>query len=403
MIELGSIDAGVSDATYAAYTKEVERLTRRPLADIAAGNDKIAPKRLPPNAASVMSVAQVQEALKAIGFFPGAHVDGICGYRTQSAIRLFQEYVRSVERLPCVPDGRFGPQSQAHLQRWLDGRLETVWSPVIEAWRAAQTGTGEYRDWLTLLEQVKQQALAHPTRAQQLVNEFRGASDTRKVAQWDFSSAGNIHLVGIRRAEMQGKFDDIFVLLIKGLVFKFQGTTEPGASENPAGPPFLVPGQHDYHFGWHKSSYLALRPQSTGVLVVRAGADKRLDDGDLANGLEANATINIHWGGKGMTRDVKSWSEGCQTINGTVYLNAANTLVSCADFTAGAPSEASTDPTKTRGAYNVLLDLVSALGSDLSGGKVLYTLLTDADLALAPDLGAGLAAARAKVLQMPAV
>lgn len=33
----------------------------------------------------------------------------MCEYRTRAAMRLFQQYVRSVEKLPCVPDGRFGP------------------------------------------------------------------------------------------------------------------------------------------------------------------------------------------------------------------------------------------------------------------------------------------------------
>jgi len=400
MIELGSIDGDVSDAAFKTYTTGVERLTRRPLSAIASGLDKIAAKRLPANVPATMSVAQVQQALKDIGFFPGASIDGICGYRTQSAIRLFQEYVRSVEKLDCTPDGQFGPKAQAHLQRWTDGTLRTAWAPTIDAWKSGGTAAGEYADWIALLERVKQQALTAPTRVQQMVNDFAGKSDTRKAAQWDFSSAATIHLIGIRRNEMQGKFDDIFILLIKGLVFKFQGTTEPGASENAAGPPFLVPGQHDYHFGWHQSKYLALRPQSTGVLVLRAGSDKRVDDADLAKGLEANGTINIHWGGRGMTRDVNSWSEGCQTINGTVYINANDALVSCAAFTASTPSEAMTDARKTRGAYNVLLDLVSALGSDIGEGTVKYMLLTEADLALAPALAQGLSAARARVVQM---
>ena len=400
MIELGSMDADVSDATFRAYTAEVERLTRRTLAEVQESNDKITPKRLAATTSATMSVAAVQRALKALGFFPGASVDGICGYRTLSAIRLFQEYVRSVENLPCTPDGQFGPKSQAHLERWMAGALRPNWSDTVAAWSANAQGRGEYAAWLALLERVKQQSLATPGTVQQLVNAFHGPSDTRPVATWDFTSSGNVHLIGIRRAEMQGKFDDIFVLLIKGLVFKFQGTTEPGASENPAGPPFLVPGQHDYHFGWHKSSYLALRPQSTGVLVVRAGANKVLDDADYAHGLEPNATINIHWGGKGMTRDVKNWSEGCQTINGTVYMNASNHVVSCAAFTAADPKEASTNPARTRGAYNVLLDLVSALASDITNGALKYMLLTESDLALAPTLAQGLADARVDVLRM---
>ena len=113
-----------------------------------------------------------------------------------------------------------------------------------------------------------------------------------------------------------------------------------------------------------------------------------------------NPTINIHWGGKGMTRDVKNWSEGCQTINGTVYMNASNQVISCAAFAAADPKEASTSSGKTRGAYNVLLDLVSALASDISNGSLKYMLLTESDLALAPALAQGLADARAQVMRM---
>ncbi len=400
MIELGSVDADVQESECAAYAKEVERATRVPLSSVKDGMDKLVTKRMAAPPANVMSVLQVQRALTEIGFFPGGKADGICGYRTQSAIRLFQEYVRSVEKHDCLPDGRFGPQTQAHVERWVAAKQRMVWAPSIDAWTAGTPMAGEYADWLALLEKVKQQYLATPSRELRMVNDFPSSSDSRKVADWDFSAAGNIHLIGIRRAEMRGKFDDIFVLLIKGLVFKFQGTTEPGASENPAGPPFLLPGQHNYHFGWHRSQYLALRPQSKGVLIVRAGSNRTLEESDLAKGLETNATINIHWGGLGMTRDVNSWSEGCQTINGSVYINASNTLVSCTAFAATTSGEPTKDPKKTRGAYNVLLDLVNALGGDLPGNVVKYTLLPEADLALAPALAQGLKEARASAVKM---
>ena len=70
--------------------------------------------------------------------------------------------------------------------------------------------------------------------------------------------------------------------------------------------PFLVQGQHDYHFGWHKKTYLALRPQNKGVLIVRSKGDMRLDEADLANGLQVEGTINVHWGGLGLKRDVNT-------------------------------------------------------------------------------------------------
>jgi hypothetical protein len=388
---LGCIDADVADETCAAYLQTVERTTRLPLAEVAEGLDKVSIRRLPAAPQGAMSVADVQRSLSALGFFPGGVADGICGYRTQSAIRLFQEYVRAVEgHRDCTPDGLFGPRTQAHLQRWLEANARPDWSPVA----------GEYEAWLALLESVKQKHLAEPSRAMQLVNAFDGPSDTRKVQDWDLAGPGNIHLIGVRRNEAANKFDDIFVLLMKGLVFKFQGSTEPGASSHPDGPPHLLPGQHDYHFGWHQRRYLALRPLSRGVLIVRAGGDRQLDEADFDKGLSANPTINIHWGGRGMTRDVNNWSEGCQVINGTVYINPANQLVSCADYAAVTSSEPTSRRDRTRGAYNVLVDLVTALSGDMPGNAVKYTLLTELDLELAPALKQNLADARERALSV---
>jgi hypothetical protein len=328
-----------------------------------------------------MTVADLQRALVALGFFPGGTVDGICGYRTRSAMRLFQEYVRSVEKLPCVPDGRFGPATRGHIQRWLSAGQRPVWETAIAAWRGGALADSEYAAWLALLALVKAKYLAQPTEMLRLVNAFSGPTDTRKVADWEFA-ADAIHLVGVRRSVRTNRFDDLFVLLIKGLVFKFQGSTDPGATSNPLGAPFLVQGQHDYHFGWHKSQHLALRPSDKGVLVVRSKGDFRLDDADVSKGLESNSTIHIHWGGKGMSFDVNNWSEGCQVLNGSAYIGPNNQRVDCSSFVATNNGEVASNPSKTRGAYNLIADLVLGLGSDLPGNAVLYTLLMEQDLAL---------------------
>ena len=398
MIQLGAFDDGVAPAARDAYLKELETITRVPLADIAASSDRIAFTAHSPGPREPMTVKAIQKALKDLGFFPGGKEDGICGYRTLSAIRLFQEYVRSVEKLPCVPDGRFGPESQAHLQRWLDQGLQMAWAPTIEQWRARALGDTEYTRWLALLDQVKAHYLGAPGRMLQLVNAFGGKTSTRKVADWDFSPA-HVHLVGIRRSEANLKFDDILVLLIKGLVFKFQGSTDPGSVEDGApGAPFLVQGQHDYHFGWHQKTYLALRPLDlgSGVLVVRSKSDLVLDEADLNGGVKPESTINVHWGGMGGQREVGTWSKGCQVINGTAYLTPSNDLVSCATFVGLNNTDIKNNPSKTRGAYNVLLDLVTALGSDIPTQTVKYTLLTAADLEFSPELKKGLADARTR-------
>ncbi len=398
MIGLGCHDKDIPRSACDAYREQVEGITRVPMAEVYDTGDKLTFREYLPDDRQPMTVRQVQQALAAIGLFPGGEPDAICGYRTLSAIRLFQEYVRTVEQRPCDPDGRLGPQSLEHLQRWIESGNQVEWANTIAHWQAGTLGQTEYTGWLSLLERIRQKYAADPNRMLQLVNAFSGETDTRKVADWDFDPH-RIHLIGIRRNEFSGKFDDVFVLLIKGLVFKFQGSTEPGTSSNPKGTPFLVQGQHDYQFGWHQRKYLALRPQrlDKGVLVARSKDDKRLDDQDLDNGLEANPTINIHWGGKGVKFDVKNWSEGCQVINGTLYINHHNALIDCARFVARNNSEVAKNPAKTRGAYNVLVDLVTALSADTGSSSVQYMLLTEQDLDLDPALGQALADARAAV------
>jgi hypothetical protein len=289
--------------------------------------------------------------------------------------------VRSGEQLPCVPDGRVGPSTQQHLQRWNSNGVVTDWAPTIEQWRARSLGQTEYTDGVALLGKVKQKYLASPSEMLRLVNAFPRQTDTLKVTDWEFS-ADAIHLIGIRRSEKTNKFDDLFLLLIKGLVYKFQGSTDPGATSHPLGAPFLVQGQHEYHFGWHKNQHLALRPSDTGVLVVRSKGDFQLDDADVSKGLEANSTIHVHWGGKGLKFDVNNWSEGCQVINGSAYLGPNNERVDCSSIVATNNGEIATNPSKTRGAYNLLADLVLGLGSDLPGNAVRYMLLTEQDLTL---------------------
>lgn len=381
MIQLGSFDSGVTQTDRDAYLRQAAAISGGRGDQVADGSDKLSFAPYTPEPQQPMTVTAMQQTLKATGFLPGGKVDGICGYRTRAAMRLFQEYVRSVEKLPCVPDGRLGPETQQHLQRWTGNGLVSEWAPTIERWQAGALGQTEYTDWLSLLGKVKEKYLASPTEMLRLVNAFPRKTDTRKVSEWDFAP-DVVHLIGVRRSEKTNKFDDLFTLLIKGLVFKFQGSTDPGATSHPLGAPFLVQGQHDYHFGWHKSQHLAVRPSDKGVLVVRSKGDFRLDDADLSKGLEANSTIHIHWGGKGLKFDVNNWSEGCQVINGSAYIGPGNDRIDCSSFVATNNGEVASNPSKTRGAYNLLADLVLGLGGDLPGNTVRYTLLMEQDLAL---------------------
>ena len=385
IIRLGSVDADVPESAWSTFIGALQSIGRVQMDDILAGLDKIVLSRLGPAAAGVMTVMQLQTALRHLGFYNGGEVDGICGYRTSAAIRLFQEYVRTMEgQADFLPDGIFGPASNAQLQRWLSEDLRPDW----------QARPGEYEKWLEFLGRVRADYAANPSPVMQAVNAFQAGSDTRKINEWDVTGPGNIHLIGVRRTEHNGHFDDIFVLLLDGMVFKFQGSTEAGQSSHPKGPPYIVPGQHDYHFGWHQKKYQALRPLSQGVLIIRGGANNQLDADDLDRGLEPNATINIHWAGKGLQREINNWSEGCQVITGSVYINPRGDLIDCSDFTASNNTTFNESTRLTRGAYTLLSDLIASHSGDMDTNKVLYTMIEEADLELDTDIKTALAAAR---------
>ena len=339
-------------------------------------------------------VAKVQRFLKQRGFFPFGVVDGLCGYRTSSSLRLFQEYVRTVEKDASIgaPDGIFGRKSLDHLKRWQDNDLEAEWNHY-----SADSPQPEFKKWLALLDKIKTHYRQDPTDLLAKVAAYTGSTDTRAADNWDFNPS-RIHLIGVRRHEAKpGKRenDDVFILLINGVVFKFYGTTDPGKSSHRSGAPFLVHGQHRYRFGWHKQSdkqkvYRALKPKSSGVLVIRdSDRDYALTSSDLAGHLENNASINVHWGGRG----VSNWSQGCQVICGRGYINHNNELIDCSDFAASNYAmlgKKAGGHYQTKGAYSVLVDLVTAFsGSEYA---LDYMLIYEDDLKIDPGFGNGMAA-----------
>ena len=398
MIKLGSFDSQVSGRTIDAYKNSVRKTTRVGVDEISGGSDKLTFKKHIPSSHQSMTVIDVQNGLRDIGFYTGGEASGICGYRTISAIRLFQEYVRSVEKIECIPDGLLGPTTQGHLMRWIQDGHRMTWQTAIDKWNAGDTAGTEYQDWLDLCVKTKAKYQLNPSRMLQLVEDYSKDTDTAKVANWDFDPR-HMHMIGIRRNEIKGKFDDVILFLIKGLVFKFQGSTEPGESSHRRGLPFLVQGQHDYHFGWHRRQYLALRPAhlNNGVLIVRSKNNKELDAQDLKNGLEVNATINIHWGGKGIKFNINKWSAGCQVINGSGYINPEDELIDCSSFVA--TNNRTIGRGKTRGAYNVLVDLATALSIDMDTSIIKYMLLNESDLDLSPNLKVKLSSDRERVGQ----
>jgi hypothetical protein len=326
-------------------------------------------------------VRELQALLRELGFYPRGELDGIYGYRTCSAVRLFQEHVRAVEGEAGIgkPDGVVGPLTGAHLQRW---HREGKTAP----WRNG-AASAEYTTWLELLRAVRDQAVrTGGGRALAAATAQTDASDTLAPQDWSYE-AEDIHLVGVRRREWiatgRRANDDLFVLLVNGMAFKFGGSTDPNPSiAGRADEPYIVPGQHLYRFGWHKISepervYRAFKPLSHGPLVFRDVVDDNaLTDDDVAAGATANPSINIHWSGKGTS----NWSAGCQVISGRAYIDERGEFVDCSAF---ASTNYAGLEHGTRGAYNVLLDLISVFSDSIEttgGSRLRYTLLYERDL-----------------------
>ena len=81
-------------------------------------------------------VAELQQFLFKAGFMPRGVVDGIFDYVTQSAARLFQEYVRTMDPegdKTMVPDGVVGNLTMQHVQRWKSQGKVADWSKSSSA------------------------------------------------------------------------------------------------------------------------------------------------------------------------------------------------------------------------------------------------------------------------------
>lgn len=336
-------------------------------------------------------VRRWQDFLQRVGFLPFHQEEGLFGYVTLAATRLFQEYIRTVEGIAeiGVPDGIVGSKTRQHANRWDNKKLRCHWFPAEQA-----QPSKEYTMWLQLLRDSKRHYLQQPHSVIQMAQQATNMGDSRKIQEWEWKPE-DVHLLGIRRNQEKRSpgrgNDDLFVLLIRGQVFKFYGSTDPRpALTGRSDEPYLIEGQHKYRMAWHKIGqihkvYKALKPYSgKGVLVFRdANNDDAFSEADIKKGLQPpNNSINIHWTGSG----AKNWSAGCQVIAGNSYLNADNKLVDCTAFSASGYNALAMSG-KTRGAYNVLCDLVLAF-SGLNQDVVWYTLGRDDVLDLHPDLGA---------------
>lgn len=342
-------------------------------------------------------VLKLQQFLHKAGFMPRCTFDGVFGYVTQAAARLFQEYVRSVEHITdMVPDGIVGNGTMKHVERWQQTNKVAEWGTIT-----ASNPTKQYTDWMNLLHQAKNHYIANPGPVLKHLNNLSKTYSTKKPLEWTFNT-NDIHLIGVRRNQtestMRRENDDLFFLLINGMVFTFWGSTD--SSVNMAGrsdEAFLIEGQHEYRFGWHKISeekkiYRALKPKNpNGVIILRDwNNDNALTNADLKvidslgnlKGMQVNNSINIHWSGVGTS----NFSAGCQVIAGKSYINHKNELQDCSKFASSSYGGLTDSKKQTKGAYNVLTDLILCYAPP-NVTTLYYTLGREDSLALSSNFG----------------
>ena len=342
-------------------------------------------------------VRELTRFLQSAGFMPNASHGGIFGYATQAAVRLFQEYVRTVfapERHAaaapaCWPDGVVGPDTRSYVEEW--GMQETRCR-----WGNGET-SADYHRWMRWLPRVARHAADSPGPLLQRLRAADRRGDTLLPEDWTFDP-GDVHLVGIRRsaditpASGHRPPDDIFVLLVNGRTFYFWGSTDANPRSGREG--YLLEAQHRYRLDWHNIGakrrdriYKAARPAGAGVMVARDvhGHDALTED-NRRDGFDPvpNPTFNIHWSGIG----ISNWSAGCQVINGAGYINDADELIDCSPYAARTTAERGQrrgpgGPRLTMGAYTLLSDLVlcyTPRPSLVEKPTFLYTLISETAL-----------------------
>jgi peptidoglycan hydrolase-like protein with peptidoglycan-binding domain len=393
-LRLGKVDQGATPANKRAFLSNYHAVFPPALQNKLMFRDEADGVWQPFSEVAGTSVKELQQFLKDAGFMPKSSVDGIYGYATQAAVRLFQEYIRTVEGDASIgnPDGIAGSNTFKFVEKWKSektGKPEFVckWAQF-----SSKAGSEEFNKWIGLLQKAKESYSATENPILKFSEKYDKPSDTLKVKDWK-TSANDIHLIGIRRNQnasaRKRENDDLFVLLINGMVFKFWGSTDPsqGMAGKRKDEPFLIEGQHEFKFGWHKVSdakqaYRALKPANLGVLVFRdRDNDNSLTPADIAKGLDSrpNLSINIHWSGKGET----NYSAGCQVIAGQSYSNHEGKVIDCSSFAASGYADLAKG--KTRGAYNVFTDLLLSYAPE-GVQTIVYTLARDESFLLAADI-----------------
>ncbi len=147
-------------------------------------------------------VTALTEFLQQAGFMPHAIHDGVFGYVTQAAVRLFQEYVRTTEQghyppdgASLWPDGVVGPLTESHITRWRSEGRRCRWGEPVGS-------TADYTRWLDWLARIGARYRAAPGHHLRVVSTFPERGDTLLPDDWSFG-VDEPHLIGLRVHDQQ--------------------------------------------------------------------------------------------------------------------------------------------------------------------------------------------------------
>ncbi len=131
-LKLGHFDSNKNPPSWKAYIQTYHEHGMRSDAFRAEANNKW----VKPSKVEGKAVTQLQQKLSKLGYLNDSQVDGIFGYRTFSAVRLYQEYTRTVTGNASVgkPDGIVGPKTHKSITDSVRNKELCEWfKPIMMA------------------------------------------------------------------------------------------------------------------------------------------------------------------------------------------------------------------------------------------------------------------------------
>jgi hypothetical protein len=173
------------------------------------------------------NIKNLQTFLQDHGFMPGARLDGVFGYWTLGSLRLFQEYIRTIEGVGGIeevgmPDGRVWKNTHKHMMRWQAAKHYCTWerNKVVNdnpKKPKKVKSSKEYDLWLKLLTQIKDgttnwSAGCQVISGRSYINNEGKLIDCSTYSAAAYSTLSAISQSGVRRSRGAYTFVSDFIL-----------------------------------------------------------------------------------------------------------------------------------------------------------------------------------------------